>query len=49
MENNAPAARIAADLSSRSVKWLRTAVKDMAAATIADWKQWRKSRPWLKR
>jgi uncharacterized protein (DUF2252 family) len=39
------AARIVADLNSRSGKWLRTAVKDMAAATIGDWKEWRKSRP----
>ena len=37
------AARIAADLNSRSGKWLRTAVKDMAAATIGDWKEWKKS------
>jgi hypothetical protein len=37
------AARIVADLTSRSGKWLRTAVKDMAAATIGDWKEWRKS------
>jgi uncharacterized protein (DUF2252 family) len=36
-------ARITADLSSRSSKWLRTAVKDMAAATISDWKEWKKS------
>jgi hypothetical protein len=39
------AARIIADLNSRSGKWLRTAVKDMAAATIGDWKEWRKSQP----
>lgn len=37
------AARIAADLNSRSGKWLRTAVKHMAAATIGDWKEWKKS------
>ena len=37
------AARIVADLNSRSGKWLRTAVKDMAAATIGDWKEWKKS------
>jgi hypothetical protein len=37
------AARIVADLNSRTGKWLRTAVKDMAAATIGDWKEWRKS------
>jgi hypothetical protein len=37
------AARITADLNSRSGKWLRTAVKDMADATIGDWKAWRKS------
>jgi hypothetical protein len=37
------AARIAADLNSRSGKWLRTAVKDMSAATIGDWKEWKES------
>jgi Uncharacterized protein conserved in bacteria (DUF2252) len=37
------AARIAADLNSRSGKWLRTAVKHMAAATVSDWKEWKKS------
>ena len=37
------AARIAADLNSRSGKWLRTAVKQMAAATVGDWKEWKKS------
>ena len=37
-------ARIVADLDHRSGKWLRTAVKDMAAATIADWQEWKKSR-----
>jgi hypothetical protein len=37
------AARIAADLKSRRGKWLRTAVKDMAAAIIGDWKEWKKS------
>jgi hypothetical protein len=36
-------ARILADLNSRSGKWLRTAVRDMAAATISDWKAWKKS------
>ena len=36
-------ARIIADLNNRSGKWLRTAAKDMAAATIADWKDWKKS------
>ena len=36
-------ARIVADLNSRSGKWLRTAVKDMAAATIGDWREWKKS------
>jgi hypothetical protein len=35
--------RIADDLNSRSGKWLRTAVKDMAAAVIGDWKEWKKS------
>jgi hypothetical protein len=39
------AARIAADLNRRSGKWQRTAVKDMAAATIGDWKEWKKSQP----
>jgi hypothetical protein len=39
------AARILADLNSRSGKWLRTAVKDMTAATIGDWKEWKKSQP----
>ena len=38
-------ARITANLNSRSGKWLRTAVKDMAAATVGDWKEWKKSRP----
>ena len=37
------AMRIAADLNSRSGKWLRTAIKDMIAATIGDWKEWKKS------
>ena len=36
-------ARIFADLNSRSSKWLRTAAKDMAAITLADWKDWKKS------
>jgi len=36
-------ARIVADLNSRSGKGLRTAVKDMAAATLGDWKKWKKS------
>jgi hypothetical protein len=38
------AARITADLNSRSGKWLRAAVKDMAAATLDDWKEWKQSR-----
>jgi len=38
-------ARITANLNSRSGKWLRTAVKEMAAATVGDWKEWKKSRP----
>jgi hypothetical protein len=38
------AARILADLDKRRSKWLRTAAKDMAAATISDWKEWKKSR-----
>jgi hypothetical protein len=37
-------ARIVADLNSRSGKWLRTAVKDMASVTLGDWKEWKKSR-----
>jgi Uncharacterized protein conserved in bacteria (DUF2252) len=37
------AARIAADLNRRSGKWLRTAVKHMADASIGDWKEWKKS------
>ena len=37
------ATRIVADLNRRSGKWLRTAVKDMAAATIDDWKKWKNS------
>jgi len=37
------AARITADLKNRPRKWLRTAVRNMAVATIRDWKQWRKS------
>jgi hypothetical protein len=36
-------ARIGADLNRRSGKWLRKAVKDMAAATIGDWKEWKKT------
>ena len=37
------AAQITADLNGRSGKWLRNAVQDMAAATISDWKEWKKS------
>jgi hypothetical protein len=37
------AARITADINRRAGKWLRTAVKDMAAATIGDWKEWKKA------
>jgi uncharacterized protein (DUF2252 family) len=37
------ATRITADLNSRPGKWLRTAVNDMATATIGDWKKWKKS------
>jgi uncharacterized protein (DUF2252 family) len=36
-------ARILADLTSRPGKWMRKAVADMAAATIHDWKEWKKS------
>jgi hypothetical protein len=38
-------ARIVGDLNKRSGKWLRMAVKDMAAAAIGDWKEWKKSQP----
>ena len=38
------AGRIVADLNSRSGKWLRTAVRDMARVTTRDWKEWKKSR-----
>jgi hypothetical protein len=37
-------ARIVADLNRRSARELRKAVNDMAMATIADWKHWKKSR-----
>ena len=37
-------ARIISDLDRRPGKWLRTAVKQMAAATLDDWKEWKKSR-----
>ena len=40
---NGAAGRIVAGLNRRSGKWLRTAVKDMAAATSGDWKAGRKS------
>jgi hypothetical protein len=32
------------DLNSRSGKCLPTAVRGMAAATVSDWKKWKKSR-----
>jgi hypothetical protein len=35
--------RIIADLKSRSGKWLRAAVKDMARTTISDWNEWKKA------
>jgi uncharacterized protein (DUF2252 family) len=38
------AAKIAADLNRRSGKWLRTAVKQMSAATVGEWKEWKKSK-----
>lgn len=38
------AGSVIADLNCRSGKWLRSSVKDMAAATIDDWKEWKKSR-----
>jgi uncharacterized protein (DUF2252 family) len=34
--------RILDDLKKKSSKWLRLAVKDMANATIDDWKEWRR-------
>ncbi|MEO7142960.1 MAG: DUF2252 family protein [Bryobacteraceae bacterium] len=34
--------RILDDLKKRPAKWLRGAVKDMAKATMNDWKEWRK-------
>jgi uncharacterized protein (DUF2252 family) len=33
--------RVIADLKSRSGKWLRAAVRDMAGKTIKDWKEWK--------
>jgi hypothetical protein len=36
-------ARVVADLSSRSGKWWRKAVEDMTAATVSDWKGWKRS------
>ena len=36
--------RITNDLRKRPANWLRSAVKDMAKKTIADWKEWAKSR-----
>ena len=35
--------RIIADLKSRSGKWLRAAVKDMARTTIGHWNEWKKA------
>jgi hypothetical protein len=35
--------RIMADLKIRPGKWLRSAVSDMAKATLRDWKEWRKA------
>jgi Uncharacterized protein conserved in bacteria (DUF2252) len=35
--------RILDDLNRRSAKWLKTAVKEMAHAMIADWKTWKKA------
>jgi uncharacterized protein (DUF2252 family) len=35
--------RIITDLKTRSEKWLRSAVKDMAKATIDDWREWKHS------
>jgi hypothetical protein len=36
--------RILRDLRGRNPKWLRRATDIMAAATLRDWKAWRKSR-----
>jgi hypothetical protein len=33
--------RVIADLKSRSGKWLRAAVRDMAGKTVKDWKEWK--------
>jgi uncharacterized protein (DUF2252 family) len=35
--------RIIVDVKHRPGKWLRTAVKDMARATINDWNEWKKT------
>jgi hypothetical protein len=35
--------RVITGLKTRSEKWLRTAVKDMAKATVHDWKEWKHS------
>jgi hypothetical protein len=35
--------QIMADLDSRSGKWLRSAAKDMASATVKDWKDWKRA------
>ena len=35
--------RIMLDLKKRSRKWLRSAVRDMAKATLSDWKDWKKA------
>jgi uncharacterized protein (DUF2252 family) len=35
--------RIITDLKTRSEKWLRSAVKEMAKATIDDWREWKHS------
>jgi hypothetical protein len=35
--------RIIVDLKNRPGKWLRGAAKDMARATVDDWKEWKKA------
>ena len=40
--DRAAARRIAADLKARKANWLYRAARDMADATIKDWKVWKK-------
>jgi hypothetical protein len=35
-------ARIQADLHGRKPKWLRQSAENMAEATLADWKEWKR-------